>query len=410
MKTKVLVQEEGGHINWNQQVLIPLQVPLMGGRIVFKIMDEDTVCDEVVGSINIDAKDFIDEDIVNVPNAQKKDAVIQQLNYDDEQAKASMTPEDYEVARNVKNGRFFWKNVYGAPLDKSNSAAERMNENPELGSLWKGRILMQVFAVKTEKPVYRVEPIPEEDCEEAQKHLVMRTFRFMTQINSAIALPKEDTVYQVVVRIADFQVETGDAVFNKGSYNRFNFRTKPEEAEFTGPYQNRDDIGSVFVYLRKKFKLGGYKNICFWRGEARDFFEPNPEKITWVQLEPDRAINEVKEPHKAGLVGIRLSIHDVTQFGTIDWSSIAVWGKRMPRRPGNLKVRAYVFQCRDLPAADSDGTSDPFLQFTDSDVPQKTAVINDNLNPIYYQAVDLMYEANSIDDLPPFIIDCYDED
>ena len=410
MKTKVLVQEEGGHINWNQQILIPLQVPLMGGRIVFKIMDEDTVCDEVVGSINIDAKDFIDDDIVNVPNAQKKDAVIQQLNYDDEQAKASMTPEDYDVARNVKNGRFFWKNVYGAPLDKSNSAAERMNENPELGSLWKGRILMQVFAVKTEKPVYRVEPIPEEDCEEAQKHLVMRTFRFMTQINSAIALPKEDTVYQVVVRIADFQVETGDAVFHKGSYNRFNFRTKPEDAEFTGPYQNRDDIGSVFVYLRKKFKLGGYKNICFWRGEARDFFEPNPEKITWVQLEPDKAINEVKEPHKAGLVGIRLSIHDVTQFGTIDWGSIAVWGKRMPRRPGNLKVRAYVFQCRDLPAADSDGTSDPFLQFTDSDVPQKTAVINDNLNPIYYQAIDLMYEANSIDDLPPFIIDCYDED
>jgi len=33
-----------------------MQVPLMGGRIVFKVMDEDTVCDEVVGSINIEAK------------------------------------------------------------------------------------------------------------------------------------------------------------------------------------------------------------------------------------------------------------------------------------------------------------------------------------------------------------------
>ena len=118
----------------------------------------------------------------------------------------------------------------------------------------------------------------------------------------------------------------------------------------------------------------------------------------------------MKEPHKAGLVGIRLAIHDVTEFGLVDWNSIDVWGKRMPRRPGNLKVRAYVFQCRDLPAADSDGTSDPFLLFTDSDVPQRTAVVNDNLNPIYYQAIDLMYEANSIDDLPPFIIDCYDED
>ena len=78
----------------------------------------------------------------------------------------------------------------------------------------------------------------------------------------------------------------------------------------------------------------------------------------------------MKEPHKAGLVGLRLSIHDVTQFGTIDWAGYKdTWGKRLPRRPGNLKVRAYIFQCRDLPAADSDGTSDPFLEIIDSDTP-----------------------------------------
>lgn len=118
----------------------------------------------------------------------------------------------------------------------------------------------------------------------------------------------------------------------------------------------------------------------------------------------------MKEPHKAGLVGLKISIRDVTHSGAADWASNPVWGKRMPRRPGNKKVRAYIFQCRDLPAADSDGTSDPFMEFIDSDSPQRTMVINDNLNPIFYQAIDLMYEANNIDELPPFIIDCYDED
>ena len=87
-----------------------------------------------------------------------------------------------------------------------------------------------------------------------------------------------------------------------------------------------------------------------------------------------------------------------------------MFGKKIPRRPGNLKVRAYIFQCRDLPAADEDGTSDPFLQITDSDVPKKTEVINDNLNPIFYQALDLIYEANTLEELPPFIIDCFDQD
>ena len=53
----------------------------MGGRIVFKVMDEDTVCDEVVGSLNIDAKDFIDDEIVNEPNSKGRQ--IKQLNYAD---------------------------------------------------------------------------------------------------------------------------------------------------------------------------------------------------------------------------------------------------------------------------------------------------------------------------------------
>jgi len=61
-----------------------MQVPLMGGRLVFKVMDEDTLRlrDEIVGSIVINAKDFIQEDgaIVNIPD--KKGKVIEQLNYD----------------------------------------------------------------------------------------------------------------------------------------------------------------------------------------------------------------------------------------------------------------------------------------------------------------------------------------
>ena len=147
-----------------------------------------------------------------------------------------MPAQDYETARHVKNGRFFWKNIYGAPLDKSNKWAEQMNENPEFGSLWKGRILMQVFALKTEKPVYKLQQIPEEDVEKAQKYLVNRTFRFMTQINAAIALPKDDTKYEIVVRIADKEISSGEAVFHKGSYNRFNFRTNVDDAVFEGPY------------------------------------------------------------------------------------------------------------------------------------------------------------------------------
>ena len=68
----------------------------------------------------------------------------------------------------------------------------------------------------------------------------------------------------------------------------------------------------------------------------------------------------MKDYYKAGIVGIRIAIHDISTHGEFDWKK-TVFGKKIPRRPGNLKVRAYIFQCRDLPAADEDGTSDPFL-------------------------------------------------
>ena len=86
---------------------------------MFKVFDEDLTMDELVGSIVLQAKNII----------------------------------------GPKNGLYFWKNVYGAPKDVSGANAKNMNENPEIGSLWKGRILMQVLAEKTEKPVLRMQNI-----------------------------------------------------------------------------------------------------------------------------------------------------------------------------------------------------------------------------------------------------------
>jgi hypothetical protein len=87
-----------------------------------KLFDEDKVTsDELVGSIFFNIKEI-------VADAKKNDF------------------KDF----------IFWKNVYGAPLDTSGSNSKLMNNNPELASTWKGRILMQVSVEKTEKPLISV--------------------------------------------------------------------------------------------------------------------------------------------------------------------------------------------------------------------------------------------------------------
>ena len=92
-----------------------------------KVMDSDMTKDEIVGSILFNLKDCIDN----------------------------------------LNGKYFWKNVYGAPIGKSGENTDLMNTNPEVASTWKGRILMQVIAEKTEKPVCIKKPLSEEEIEKA---------------------------------------------------------------------------------------------------------------------------------------------------------------------------------------------------------------------------------------------------
>lgn len=89
--------------------MVPAQVPIIGGRIVFKVYDEDAVVDELIGSIHVDLKDI-------VPDANGKPGAF--------------------------NGKYDWKNIYGAPLGVSGKMTDMMNNNPEIASLWKGRILI----------------------------------------------------------------------------------------------------------------------------------------------------------------------------------------------------------------------------------------------------------------------------
>jgi hypothetical protein len=116
----------------------------MSSRIVMKVKDKDLVKDEIVGSLLFNLKDCIDP---------KK-----------------------------LNGKFFWKNVYGAPLDKSGANTDMMNSNPEIASTWKGRILMQVTAEKTEKPVCLKKFLTEDDIDRAQPFFNQREFEIIAEV------------------------------------------------------------------------------------------------------------------------------------------------------------------------------------------------------------------------------------
>ena len=85
-----------------------------------------------------------------------------------------------------------------------------------------------------------------------------------------------------------------------------------------------------------------------------DFVDPNP-KMKWIQLNPDLAIGKVTDSNKSGIISIKLSIHNKSAKGPINFEAFDAWKKGPPKRMSVYKCRAFIFQCRDLPAADDDG-------------------------------------------------------
>ena len=113
------------------------------------------------------------------------------------------------------------------------------------------------------------------------------------------------------------------------------------------------------------------------------------------------------------MISFKLSVHCATEE-FINFKNYDAWKKQPAKRAIPVMIRAYVYQCRDLPAADSNGTSDPFIKIWDmSETQKQTQVIEDNTNPLYFEVIELEYEVRDINDLesyPPFIFDVFDQD
>ena len=93
------------------------------------------------------------------------------------------------------------------------------------------------------------------------------------------------------------------------------------------------------------------------------------------------------------------------------WREFDAWKRRPPIRLQAIKVRCYIYQCKDLPILESDGSADPFIKlYNPEGRDYETTVVPDSLNPIFYRTFDVNLECMDLNTAPPIIIDVWDED
>lgn len=71
-----------------------------------------------------------------------------------------------------------------------------------------------------------------------------------------------------------------------------------------------------------------------------------------------------------------------------------------------------LFQCRNLPPADSNGSADPYVKFYCNGSKNQTKPGDKmcTLNPQYYEMVPLQIEISRVELAPPIIISVWDYD
>ena len=240
------------------------------------------------------------------------------------------------------------------------------------------------------------------------KKCTKNKYEIMAEISQGIWLP--DMKLKVKLKIGEFELKSTSPKKYRNGYSFWNVRFGKKIWEC--PYSSVEAMPDVWVYI-----LNGDSPIWYYRGNPSNFVDPNPD-MTWAPLINDKSVGAITESYKAGMISFRLTIHDQTRRGDVDWSYVPAWSTNIANEPIRYPIRWYVYQCKELPPSDQNWTSDPYVQIwspfastTEEAKLIKTSVVNENNNPIFYNTIQsYFYWVDDIEWAPPVVLDIFDQD
>ena len=399
-KTKISEMKDEKVI-WNQIVDIPATKPAVSQKICMVVKDEDVGSDDIVGSIEVKIDDI--------------------------------------YAGRYNELQFL--NIYGSPINKKGGIYDQMNYNAEIGSRWNGRILMKCVVTDVDSPIARVSDIPKDIVEQAKNVSRKVIWKIWIRLISAMFLPEEDGEYGIRFSIQEktklFQYkkaingcidfnETSDILLNTYSHDKF-------------------ELPDLFIYLVDKNNKVEKQNICFQRVKA-DQFHLNKDIIV-LKLLPDPCIGKCKNMMKSGILKCKIFVYnreldkdiptekEFNKGGLIpslkslsaasevieedDLEDLLNENKKepLPQEINNASeakfytIAAVVYMSKGLVAAESDGTSDPFVTLSYGSYKLQTSVKNNTMNGIWNELLifnDVLFNLGDSATWPIFLLNVFD--
>lgn len=353
-------------VTWNEDLLVPAILPVVSGKVKLSIWDHDLGSkDDFVGEIYFDVDDIL----------------------------------------KGKLERLFWANLYGSPPGVLDDWMFKMGADPNLATFWRGRVLIGLKAVEMDQPELAAKPIP--DTPEYQQSVLELTdnfteFEVRCQVFGGVYLPFKGEKLHILLRWGSAEAKSTAVKNIDGGCKWFETLSRKKVTSYT---PDGRDLPDVFIYLCYGDVILSY---------ARVPSTENREKTAasaWVTFLPDKSVGKVKNEWEGGLVRLRLYIGIIDSEK--DEIAIGRWNVKPVLPPENgRKLLVNIYQCRNLPAADSSGDADPYLEIqcgTSTHTTPKQERLN-NLNPVWYRSIPLNVMCHNREDAPPVAIYIWDYD
>jgi hypothetical protein len=365
-------------IIWNECIELPVSVPVVSQRILLEFYDKDALKDDIIGSFEIDVNDVL----------------------------------------NNRYSNFKYISIYGAPVNRDGKYTDKMNSNPEIGSLWKGRILMKVDHKKTDNPKRACGKILDQNLLKEVGKIGKRNNWFLDfYVYDACFLPSESSEYALKICI-----EENEYIFDAKKANKRNISFNlGSSLAFQTLASKVVDLSDIFIYLVKS-----KTNICFQRLKAETVFNKGYDIIV-VKLLPDPSVGKIEESVFSGVVKMKINLHGREMSIPLEPSAINNLNKKnslkrvdseesdsfigLDDEQNNLKkeilqkvpeikgesymIVANIHMSRYLISGDGDGTSDPYIKLSIGEIEKKTSVKYDTINCIWNES--LIFENVKLD-------------
>ena len=351
-------------IKWDQIIDIPATYPCVSQKICMLVKDEDIAGDDIVGSYEFNVNDIY----------------------------------------NGLYDNYQYINIYGSPLNKKGGIYDLMNYNAEIGSRWNGRILMKCEVKDVDSPIASVRNIEKTSQVRIDAYKLSPKCKWviLARIISAYYLPKLNRLYQIKIFYQDKIVKSSKKNAVNGSID-FNDTIR---LEFESVSYNFLNLSDIFIYLADKTKSQDRKNVCFQRIKPNEVYLN--KDILFIKFIPDPVINKVKSMMKSGVLKCKICLYspDVdkkpkTKEFESDGSSELT----------NYTIVAVVYMSKGLVAAESNGTSDPFVTLTYGNQTKKTSVKNNTMNGVWNELLEFRDVPMNMEDQttwPVFLLNVYD--